>query len=541
MAQYDYIIVGAGSAGCVLANRLSADPDCRVLLLEAGGRDSNPMIHIPAGYSHTIRDPKVNWLYKTEPDPGTGNRVHVWPRGKVLGGSSSINGLLYIRGQAQDYDGWRQMGNAGWGWDDVLPYFKKAEDQQHGADDYHGTGGPLSVTDVTEANPISDAVVEAGVQAGLPRNPDPNGASQEGIGYYQLTVKNGLRCSAAKAYLHPVKHRKNLTIETGALAHRILFKQRRAVGVAYHQHGQTLEARAGREVILCGGAINSPQLLQLSGVGDGEALRTHGLDVVHHLPGVGENLQDHFIVGLLYRITAPGTLNERSRGLPLLKEIAKWVLFRKGLLTMSPAHVFAFVKSRPDLETPDIQFCILPGTLDSDKFLHEGKFELEREPGLTVAPLILRPESRGTIKIRSADPQQPPAIVPNYLAAPEDQQTIVAGMKWARTIARQPALDPYRGPEITPGEEVKTDEQLLDHARQSGSTIYHPVGTCRMGPGDDNLAVVDERLCVHGLQHLRVVDASIMPRVTSGNTNAPTIMIAEKAADMIREDWRGRP
>jgi len=533
MAQYDYILIGAGSAGCVLANRLSENPTTRVLLLEAGGPDTSPMIHIPAGYSHTIKDPKVNWLYKTAPTPGTKDRVHVWPRGKVLGGSSSINGLLYIRGQAQDYDGWRQMGNTGWGWDDVLPYFKKAEDQQHGADAYHGAGGPLSVTDATESNPISDAVVEAGVEAGLPKNPDPNGASQEGIGYYQLTVKNGKRVSAAGAYLHPAMKRSNLRVKTHALADHIIFRGRRAVGVSYRQNGQDLEARADKDIILCGGAINSPQILQMSGIGAREHLHSLEIETVHHLPGVGENLQDHFIAGLLYRVITKGSLNERSRGWPLMKEIAKWAFMRKGLLTMSPAHVFAFAKSRPDLETPDIQFCILPGTLDSDKFLSEGKFELEREPGLTLAPIVLHPESRGSIRISSPLAQEPPVIEPNYLDSPRDQQVIVAGLKWGRTIANQSALDTVLGHEVSPGPDAKTDEDLLEFARAAGSTIYHPVGTCRMGGKSDAMAVVDATLRVHGTQHLRVVDASVMPVIPSGNTNAPTIMIAEKAADMI--------
>ena len=533
MAQYDYIIIGAGSAGCVLANRLSANPATRVLLLEAGGTDTSPWIHIPAGYSHTIKDPKINWLYKTEPTPGTNDRVHVWPRGKVLGGSSSINGLLYIRGQHQDYDDWRQIGNSGWGWDDVLPYFKKSENQQHGANAFHGSEGPVTVSDATESNPISDCVVEAGMQAGLPKNPDPNGVSQEGIGYYQLTVKRGKRVSAAAAYLHPVMKRQNLFVETRALATRIIFRGRRAIGVSYRQDGQDLEARAGKEVILCGGSVNSPQLLQLSGIGAGEHLRSLGIETVHHLPGVGENLQDHFIAGLLYRVIAKGSLNERSRGWPLVKEIAKWVVTRKGLLTMSPAHVFAFAKSRPDLETPDIQFCILPGTLDSDKFLSEGKFELERDPGLTLAPIVLRPESRGSIRISSPSPEDHPLIEPNYLDSPRDQQVIVAGLKWGRTIANQSALDTVLGHEISPGPEAKTDEDLLEFARNAGSTIYHPVGTCSMGPSSDPMAVVDAELRVHAMSHLRVVDASVMPRIVSGNTDAPTIMIAEKAADMI--------
>lgn len=529
--MYDYIIIGAGSAGCVLANRLSENPKTRVLLLEAGGRDTSPMIHIPVGYARTLKDPKVNWLFETEADAGTGGRAHVWPRGKVLGGSSSINGLLYIRGQAQDYDGWRQMGNPGWGYADVLPYFKKSENNERGADDYHGTGGPLNVSDPTMRHPVSDAVIEAGVQAGIPRNDDVNGATQEGISYYQLTVKNGRRCSAATAYLKPALKRRNLRVLTGALVSRILIEDGRAAGVAYRRGDRELESHAGKEVLLCGGAVNSPQILELSGIGAAGRLKELGIDVVLDLPGVGENLQDHYVTAVRHRITKPVTVNELTRGLPFIGEVFKYLLFRKGLLTLSAAHVQAFVRTRPELETPDVQFHILPATMDMDKFQDAQVMELEREPGLTTAPCQIRPESRGTVHLRSPDPAAHPAIRPNYLSDPIDRRTIVEGLKWARKIVEQPAMDPYRGPEIGPGPDVESDDELLAFARAYGTTIYHPVGTCKMGM--DAAAVVDPQLRVRGIGHLRVVDASVMPRITSGNTNAPTIMIAEKAADMI--------
>jgi choline dehydrogenase len=540
--EFDYIIVGAGSAGCVLANRLSADGRTRVLLLEAGGDDrptrnpsqfmSNLMIHIPVGYSQTLKDPKVNWLYTTEPDPGTGGRQHVWPRGKVLGGSSSINGLLYIRGQHADYDGWRQLGCEGWGWDDVVPYFRRAENQERGADALHGTGGPLNVSDVTERHPISEAVVDACVESGMPRLKDVNGESQEGVSWYQLTVKNGQRNSAAVAYLHPVMNRPNLTVETRALASRVLIEDGRAMGVDFTQNGVKRTARAKAEVILCGGAVNSPQLLQLSGVGPAALLREHGIEVKVDLPGVGENLQDHYVMSIRYRLKA-GTVsvNELSKGPRLIGEAFKFLFQRKGLLTLSAAHIAAFCKSRPDLSGPDIQFHILPATMDAEKLSNEQKMELEDLPGLTIAPCQLRPESRGHIRIKSADPTVYPNIFANYLSDPLDQEVAVAGLKWARTIASQSALTPYIDHELEPSNACLTDEALLEYARGAGTTIYHPVGTCQMGHGPQ--AVVDPQLRVHGVQGLRVVDASVMPRLVSGNTNAPTIMIAEKAADMI--------
>jgi len=540
--EADYVIVGAGSAGCVLANRLTADGKTRVLLLEAGGDDrpmhnlgqfmSNLMIHVPVGYSQTLKDPKVNWLYTTEPDPGTGGRPHVWPRGKVLGGSSSINGLLYVRGQHADYDGWRQLGCEGWGWDDVRPYFLRAEHQERGASADHGVGGPLNVSDASETHIVSNAVIDACEQAGIPPKADLNGEDQEGVSWYQLTVKNGQRCSAAVAYLHPVMGRANLRVETGALATRVLFEAKRATGVEFIQNGVRRTALAKAEVILSGGAVNSPQLLQLSGVGPGELLREHQIAVIADLPGVGENLQDHYMTGARYRLkTGTVSINEMSKGGRMVGEIAKYIFQRKGLLSLSAAHIAAFCKSRPDLAGPDIQFHILPATMDLEKLFNEQKMEMEDAPGLTMAPCQLRPESRGHIRIKSPDATVYPSILANYLSDSLDQEVAVAGLRWCRKIAEQPALATYIDHEMNPGPDFQTDEQILDFARMTGSTLYHPVGTCQMGAGPR--AVVDTQLRVHGVEGLRVIDASVMPRLVSGNTNAPTIMIAEKAADLI--------
>ena len=545
-AEADYVIVGAGSAGCVLAARLSEDPATTVILLEAGGDDrpgkekgqflSNLWIQIPIGYSQTLKDPKVNWLYVTEPDPGTGGRTHVWPRGRVLGGSSSINAMLYVRGQRADYDGWRQLGCDGWSWDEVLPYFRRAQHQARGGDELHATGGPLHVGDPADGHKVSEATIAAAQALGLPRR-DCNGPDQEGVSWFQVNIKDGKRHSAAVAYLHPAMGRANLQVMTKALAQRVIFEGRRAIGVEIVRDGERELIRARREVILCGGAINSPQLLELSGIGDSERLREIGIAVVQDLPGVGENLQDHFVVGLTYRLKR-GTVsvNELARGPRLLREVGRYLLHKRGLLTLSAAHIALFTRSRPDLAGPDLQYHILPATMDADKLANAQVMELEKEPGLTIAPCQLRPESRGSVHLKSLDPGAHPAIRPNYLADPLDREVIVAGLKFGRHLAATDPLAAFVDHETAPGADLRSDDELLGYARARGTTIYHPVGTCAMGRGSH--AVVDPELRVIGVEGLRVVDASIMPRLVSGNTNAPTIMIAEKAADLIREARR---
>ncbi|MBS3961439.1 MAG: GMC family oxidoreductase N-terminal domain-containing protein [Sandarakinorhabdus sp.] len=539
MLDFDYIIVGAGSAGCVLANRLTADGRHRVLLLEAGPKDWNPMIHIPVGYAKTLKDPSVNWLYQTEEDPGSNGRAHVWPRGKVLGGSSSINGLLYVRGQPADYDNWAQLGATGWASSDVLPYFRRSEGNERLSGEQHGSDGPLNVSDAATRHPVSDAVVQAGIEAGLPFNDDVNGGEQDGISYFQLTVKNGMRWSAARAYLKPAMARQNLKVETDAHCESILFEGRRATGVRFRQDGRSIAAYASREVILCGGAVNSPQMLELAGIGDPEVLKAAGIAVRHALPGVGANLQDHYVVSVQYRLKAGTvTVNELSRGWRLMAEAAKYAVARKGLLTLSAAHVQAYWRSRPGLSGPDIQYHILPATVDIPRFVEKQLWELERAPGLTLAPCQLRPESRGTIHVKSADPFAAPAIRPNYLADPIDQTAITEGLKFADVMAGQNALKPYMEHRLTPAAGPMADDEWLGYARELGSTIYHPVGTCRMGQASDAGAVVDPQGRVHGMIGLRVIDASVMPRLVSGNTNAPTMMIAEKMSDSVLADAR---
>ncbi len=528
-STFDYIVVGAGSAGCVLANRLTASGRHRVLLLEAGGRDRNIWIHIPLGYGKLFNDARVNWLYSTEPEPDMNSRTLIQPRGKVLGGSSSINGLLYIRGQPQDFDHWRQLGNTGWSFEDVLPYFRRAEDQERGADTLHGTGGPLAVSNVSEPHPLCEAFIAAAQQAGFSRNDDFNGPNQEGVGYFQLTARNGRRCSTAVGYLREARRRPNLAVVTNALATRIQFSGRRATGVEYRLGEATHIANASGEVIVAGGAFNSPQLLQISGLGPAALLQSLGISVVADMPGVGADLQDHLQVRMQYRCTEPITMNDvvnnwrRRIGAGL-----RYVLSRKGLLTIGAGYAGGFFRTRPEATTPDVQvhFIIFSGDA-SGAALHPF-------PGFIASVCQLRPESRGFVHIKSADPAMPPAIQPRYLSRQFDCNTVVAGMKLLRQIMNQPAMRHYIAEERAPAPECTSDPDLLAFARATGSTVFHPTSTCRMGP--DPTAVVDNRLRLHGIERLRVVDGSIMPTVVSGNTNAAIVMIGEKGADMILED-----
>jgi len=534
---FDYIVVGAGSAGCVLAARLSEDPATRVLLLEAGPPDRSIWIHLPIGYGKTMWDKRVNWCFSTDPDPNMNGRRIYWPRGKTLGGSSAINGLIYIRGQREDYDHWAALGNEGWGHADVLPYFIKSEGNQRGAIPLHGGDGPLKVSDIGAKHELIEAFIDGAAQVGVPSTDDFNGARQEGAGYFQLNTWKGWRCSTAKAYLEPARRRSNLQVETEAQATALEFEGRRAVGVRYRQYGELKSARCRGEVLLAAGALQSPQLLQLSGVGPKALLDRHGIGVVHELPGVGENLQDHLQIRLIYECTRPITTNDELNSLPgKLKIGLQWLLFRTGPLAIGINQAGCFMQALRDADgravaaTPDIQFHV--ATLSAEM----AGGSVHPFSGFTLSVCQLRPESRGHVCIRSTDPFEAPEMQPNYLATELDRRTTVAAVRAARAIAATPAMRRYVKREFKPGSEATSDADVLEFCRNHGATIFHPSGTCKMGC--DPLAVVDARLRVHGIDRLRVVDCSVMPTLVSGNTNAAAVMIGEKAADLIREDAR---
>lgn len=533
MKTFDYVIVGAGSAGCVLANRLSEDPGASVLVLEAGPRDWHPYIHIPAGFIKTFYDRRVNWLYEMEPSPWTGGRKILAPRGKTLGGSSSINGHIYNRGQPLDYDTWAQMGNRGWGYADVLPYFRRMERRLGpGEDTYRGKDGELTVTDIGWTHPLCEAFIQGAVEMGIPRNPDYNGVRQEGVSYAQRTIHNGRRVSAAVAFLRPAMKRPNLEVVTGAHATRIDLEGQRAVGVTYRiggPDGEEISVKAGREVILSGGTFNSPQLLLLSGIGPPEHLQAQGITVRHALRGVGENLKDHYAPRFVARVKNIDTINERVRGLRLAREVATWMFARKGILALSPTLIYCFWRSEPSVPVSDLQLTFTPAS-----YMEGVQGQLERLPGMTVASWQQRPDSRGFVRLRSSNPFEAPIIQPNYLAEESDRRVLLAGMKLARRLLASRPLQPYYDYEDFPGPQVQSDDELLGAAKQRGTTTFHPSGTCRMGPRTDPLAVVDDQLRVHGLTGLRVADASIMPTMLSANLNAATMMIADRASDMIR-------
>lgn len=533
--HFDYIVVGAGSAGCVLASRLSQDPAIKVLLLEAGPADRSLWLHLPIGYGKTMWSTKYNWCFYTDPDPNMNGRRIYWPRGKTLGGSSAINGLIYIRGQREDYDFWAEQGNAGWSYKDILPYFIKSETNQRGASEFHGNTGPLKVSDIGQTHELIEAFIQGAEDNGVSRTVDFNGASQEGAGYYQLTTWKGWRCSTATAYLRPARQRANLTVISKARATGVIFDGKRAIGVKYRQGAKELTAyvspNAG-EVLLSAGAIHSPQLLQLSGVGPATLLARHGIPLLVDLPGVGENLQDHLQIRLSYECTKPITTNDvLNSWLGQVSIGLQWLFRKQGPLAIGINQGGCFMRALPDeAATPDIQFHV--ATLSAD--MAGGK--VHPYSGFTFSVCQLRPESRGYIRIKSNDPLETPEIQPNYLSTDLDRRTAVAGVKAARRIAESASMAPYVKKEIKPGPDAQTDDDLLEFCRENGATIFHPSGTCKMGAASDALAVLDERLRVRGVQGLRVVDASAMPTLVSGNTNAPIVMMAEKAVDMIVQD-----
>ncbi|MBV0911042.1 GMC family oxidoreductase [Anianabacter salinae] len=541
MTNYDYIVVGAGSGGAVMAARLSEIPDARVLLLEAGPEDTAFWITPPMGYPMLFTDPKVNWMFETEPEAELNDRRMYQPRGKVLGGSSAINGMLYIRGHPEDYDGWRQLGNTGWGWDDVLPYFRKAEDNARGTDDLHGTGGPLHVSDQAGGSEVADAIVAAACEAGLPRNPDFNGPTQDGAGYFQTTTKDRRRHSTARAYLKPARTRANLTVVTGAQTTRVLTEGRRAVGVEYRRRGliETVRLSERGEVVLSAGSFGSPQILLQSGIGPADHLNDRGVPVVHDLRGVGENLRDHFYCSLMFRCRKPVTINELANSrLRQLIAGAQYVLFKQGPLASNGIFAGVFARSSPDKHRPDIQ---INTNMWSVAARTSAGMKAHPFPGFTMSPVHLDPRSTGTIRLKSNDPTAAPEIRMNFFRDPVDRDTMVRAVRLVRRIASQPALSAYMDHEIAPGAEHATDDEIETWLRGAAIANLHPVGTCQMGPDPASGAVVDPRLRVHGIGGLRVVDGAVMPRLPHGNTNAPIIMVAEKAADMMKQDRKEGP
>jgi choline dehydrogenase len=538
MGDFDYVVAGAGSAGCVLAHRLTDGGRHRVLLLEAGGTERRFWLQVPIGYGKSFYDPRVNWMYRTEPEPALAGRAGYWPRGKVLGGSSSINAMVFVRGQHEDFDAWNALGNAGWGWADVLPYFRKMEDSAHGPDAWRGRGGPLAVADVArDLHPLCEAFLRAGAEIGLPRNADFNGAVQEGVGCYEITVRDGRRMSTARAYLRPAMNRGNLCAETGAHATRILFDGTRATGIEYVRDGAACTARARREVIVCAGAVNSPQLLQLSGIGPAAHLGTLGLPVLLDNPNVGRHLQDHLCIDFLYR-SRVATLNDELRPWHgKLRAGLRYIATRRGPLALSVNQAGGFARSRPGLDRPNIQLYFSPLSYTRAPAGKRPLMSPDPFPGFLLSAQPCRPESRGHLELKSADPFAAPRIMPNSFATEHDVREMVEGAMLLRKLAAAPSLAGVIDAELSPGPAVATREQLTEDIRQRSSTVFHPVGTCRMGP-DPRQAVVDPSLRVHGVRALRVVDASIFPALTSGNTNAPVIMVAEKAADMILADAR---
>ena len=534
LGTWDHVIVGAGTAGCALANRLSADPDVRVLLLEAGGRDDWIWIHIPIGYLYCIGNPRTDWCYRTEPDPGLNGRSILYARGRVIGGCSSINAMLYLRGQRRDYDEWARLtGDRAWAWENVLPVFRRSEDYHLGASDVHGAGGEWRVERQRLSWEILDAFREAMAQAGIPKIDDFNRGYNEGCAFFEVNQRRGVRWNAAKGFLRPARNRPNLTVMTDALVKRVRLEGKRAVGIEFLHGGEEVFAEAYAETILAAGAIGSPQILQLSGVGPAALLKSHGIPVARELAGVGENLQDHLQLRMAFKVKNAVTMNQRANSLWSKALMGlEYALFRTGPLTMAPSQLGGFARSDPSQVTANVEYHVQP--LSLDKFGDP----LHPFPAITASVCNLRPKSRGTVRIKSADPRAHPAIMLNYLSAPEDRKVAADALRLTRKIAAQPALAKYEPQEFKPGTEYRTDEELAKAAGDVGTTIFHPVGTCKMGVASDRNAVVDSRLRVHGLERLRVVDASIMPTITSGNTNSPTLMIAERGSEMIREDRR---